>query len=227
MEEINVRELVKFIMSKIGIVIITTMLFLIGGIVYVKFLLTPMYHSSTTLILVSENQTNESSTNIQSDVTLNKNLVGTYSEIVKSRTVLNEVKRKLNLEETTDSLSSKIKVSSVENTEIIKIVVSDSDNKKAMEIANKTAEVFKGEVQRIYNLTNVSIVDKAYLQKTPYNINLPKQVAISGVIGIVVGLGIVFMIFYFDTTIKSAEDIEEKLGLTVLGKVTLIENKRK
>ena len=123
------------------------------------------------------------------------------------------------------TLSERISVSSVENTEIIKIQVSDENNKRAKEIATTTADVFMKEVKNIYNLTNVSVIDKASLEENPYNINIVKQLLIVGAIGFVLSSGIIFLIFYFDTTIKSSKDIEEKLGLPVIGNITLIDKK--
>ena len=104
--------------------------------------------------------------------------------------------------------------------------MNDKSAKKAQKIAETTADVFKDEVQKIYNLTNVSVVDKAYLAEKPYNINPVKQLLIFACSGIVIGSFIVFLIFYFDTSIKSSEEVEEKLGLPVIGKVVLVETKR-
>ena len=213
MEEINLAELFKFFISKIKFIAIATVACLVLGLVYVGFIITPMYHSSTTLILVGGND-NQNSTTTQNDINLNKNLVSTYSEIVKSRTVLQQVIDKLKLD-----------VSSVENTEIIKIQVSNKDNKVAKKIATTTADVFIKEVKNIYNLTNVSVIDKAILETNPYNINYVKQLLIAGLIGFVLSSLVVFLIFYFDTTIKSSKDIEEKLGLPVIGNITLIDKK--
>lgn len=223
--EIDVKELLKFFISKIKIIILCIFIFAIIGIIYVNFIIVPMYHSSTTLILVS-NDNSKNSTMLQSEVTLNKNLVATYSEIVKSRTVLTKVIDELHLDTDVANLSNQITVTSVENTEIIKIEVSDESAEKAQKIAKTTAEVFKDEVQKIYNLTNVSVVDKAYLAEKPYNINPIKQLTIFTCAGIVAGAFILFLIFYFDTSIKSSEEIEEKLSLPVVGKVVLVETKR-
>lgn len=224
MEEINLEELFKFFVSKIKFIILSVGVCLLLGFIYVQFLLTPMYHSSTTLILVSNNS-QQNTAALQSEVNLNKNLVTTYSEIVKSRSVLSQVIDKLKLDETTEELSKKITVSSVENTEIIKIQVSDKNNKEAKKIASTTAEVFMKEVQEIYNLTNVSTIDEASFEKEPYNVDLVKQLFISGAIGLVISIVVVFLVFYFDTTIKSSKDIEEKLDLPVIGNVTLIDKK--
>ena len=225
MEEINIKDLFNFFISKIKIIGIIVGVFVILGVLYVKFLQVPMYHSATTLILVSDNNNNNSAA-MQSDINLNKNLVSTYSEIVKSRTVLRKVKKELKLDMSIKELSKQIEVTSVENTEIIKIEVSDEDNKLAQKIAKEVAKTFMNEVKDIYNLTNITIIDKASLEKKPYNVSMIKQVGLFGISGLVIGSVVVFLIFYFDTSIKSSKDIEEKLGLPVIGNVTLIEKKK-
>ena len=223
--EIDIREFLKFFISKIKIIILCTFVFMIIGVVYINFLIFPMYNSSTTLILVS-NDNSQNSNALQSEVNLNKNLVTTYSEIVKSRTVLTKVIKKLNLDTDVATLSNQITVTSIENTEIIKIEVSDKSAKNAQKIAATTASVFKGEIERIYNLTNVSVVDKASLADKPYNISPIKQFLVFTFLGIGAASFIVFLIFYFDTSIKSSDDIEGKLNLPVIGKVALVDIKR-
>ena len=224
MEEINLGELVKFFVSKIKFILLAMEICLIIGFVYIKFIQVPMYHSSTTLILVSDNQ-QQSAASIQSDVTLNKNLVSTYSEIVKSRSVLQQVIKELKLDDNVASLSGRISVSSVENTEIIRIQVSDANNEKAQKIAETTAKIFISEVKKLYNLTNVSTIDEASLETSPYNINVIKQLTIALLLGLIGSVGIMFLIFYFDTTIKSSKDIEEKLGLVVVGNIPIVTKK--
>lgn len=220
MEEINLAELFKFLMSKIKFIILMSILAVGLCMFYITFLLTPMYHSSTTLILVGNNE-NQNLSLVQSEVNLNQNLVTTYSEIVKSRSVLNQVIEVLDLSCTAEELSERIHVSSIEDTEIIKIQVSDKDNSKAKEIASATSEIFMKEIQKIYKLTNVSVVDEASLEAEPYNVNIMKQLFIAAIIGFGLSSCFAFLVFYFDTSIKSSKDIEEKLGLAILGNVTI------
>lgn len=225
MEEINLAELFRFLLSKIKFIILITILAVGICMFYITFLLTPMYHSSTTLILVGNNE-NQNLSLVQSEVNLNQNLVTTYSEIVKSRSVLNQVIEALNLPCSAEELSERIHVTSVEDTEIIKIQVSDENNADARKIASTTSEIFMKEIQKIYKLTNVSIVDEASLEAKPYNVNITKQLFIAAVLGFGLASCGAFLIFYFDTSIKSGKDIEEKLGLAILGNVT-IANKNK
>ena len=86
--------------------------------------------------------------------------------------------------------------------------------------------MFGEEIKRHYKLQNVSVVDVAEEAEEPYNINFIKDAIIYFLIGFVVAAGIVFITYYFDTTIKSAEEVENKLELPVLGIVPKVKNKQ-
>ena len=154
----------------------------------------------------------------QNDVMLNNNLVATYSEMIKSRDILKQVINNLGLkDESTESLSNKINVSTTANTQTIIISVSDTDGKTAKLICDEVARVFTKEIVKIYKLDNVHVYEKAIVSNSPYNMNIVKDNVIYLLLGIVVGGGIIFLFFFFDTTIKSSEDIEEKMELNLLG----------
>ena len=222
MEEINLKDLFNYFMSKILIFIIITVLILLLGNIYSFALKTPLYKSTTSLVLVSESDKDSIT---QSDLTLNNNLVGTYTEIIKSRNVLGQVVNNLKLKESTGSLSSKINVTSVSNSQIIKISVSDADNKKAKLIADEIAKVFISETSKLYKLNNIKVIDEASIENSPYNMNIIKENIIYLAIGCALGLGIILLMYSLDTTIKTTEDIEEKLELTVLGTVPKVGDK--
>ena len=216
MEEIDLKELLIFIKDKIGLLITITAGVCLLGCIYGLILQTPMYESYTTVILSS----NEASSAInQADVNLNRVLVDTYAEIVKSRRVLTKVIDELNLETTYESLYNKISVSSVNDTEIIKITVSDKNAIEAKNIANVTAEYFTDEISELYNMNNVDILDEAIESEKPYNINVIKQTIIYFMLGFILAAGILFVIFYFDRSVKSIEQVEQKIKLPILGGV--------
>ncbi len=220
MEEIDLKELLDYFKSK-WLLIISAIILAVGfGNVYTIFTRVPLYKSDTTIVLVSENQ-NE--TYNSSELQMNKNLVGTYSEIIKSRKVISSVIKNLELNYTYQELKESITVTSITNTEIIKVSVSDKDSKAAKKIANEIAKVFSKEIQKIYRLNNVSIVDKAVESIKPYNVNYIKDNLIYVAIGLVLSSGIIFIKFYFDTSIKTSEEIENKLGMTILGIVPIVE----
>ena len=218
MEDLGLKELLEYVKEKLGVLISITIGICLIGCLYSLLIQKPMYKSYTTVIL-GGNETTTTQSITQSDVTLNQNLVETYAEVVKSKRVLNQVIKELNLNLTYEGLSNKINVTAVNDTEIIKIIVIDRNAKKAKNIANVTANYFTKEIVKLYNLNNVNILDEATESNAPYNINIIKQLIVYFMIGFVVATGVLFIIYYFDRTIKSAEQIEQKLKLPILGSV--------
>lgn len=220
MEEINLMELFNYYLKKLPIIIITIVIAIILGVCYIEYIQVPMYHGTTTIILVQKSSGNEDDINItQNELNVNEKLVSTYSEIVKSRRVLNQVKKELKLKTTTDDLAEQIEVTAVTETSIIKVTVSDKNKKQAVKIANEVAKVFKSEITKIYNLENVSVIDEAIVEKAPYNVSIPKQMVIYILVGLVLSCGVIFVMYYFDNTIKSKKEIETNLGLPVLAEI--------
>lgn len=222
MEEIDLKELFIFIKTKTATILLIVIGVCLLGVFYSIFIQNPMYNSYTTVVL-GGNENSNTQTITQNDITLNKNLVDTYAEIVKSRRVLGQVIDELELSISYDSLCEKISVSAVNETEIIKITVKDEDAIEAKNIANATAHYFSEEIVKLYNINNVNILDEAIVNKSPYNINIPKQLIIYILVGIVLAFGLVFVIFYFDRTIKTVEQVEQKIGLPILGNIEIFE----
>ena len=219
MEEIDLKELFDFMMGKLLLLIVITIAVCLVGSIYGLVLQTPMYRSYTTVILSGNDSASNNATITQSDITLNKNLVDTYAEIVKSRRVLSQVIDELDLDTSYEGLSRQISVTAVNNTEIIKITVSDENAVTAKNIANVTANFFINEVKGLYNIDNVNVLDEAIESGSPYNINVIKQIVIYLMIGFVFGASILFIIFYFDRTIKTVDQIETKIKLPILGSI--------
>lgn len=224
MEEINLKELFEYFVSKLPIIVIAALLTTLVGIAYGLWFQKPMYNSYTTIVLTrtDNNSTTTDGTGItQSDILLNQNLVSTYREIIKSKRILNQVINNLDLNISTDELEKNISVTSEKDTEVIKISVNNSNPTDAKDIANEIERVFSNEIISIYNIKNITIIDYAEEDTTPYNINVPKQIILAFLIGFILACAVIFVTFYFDTTIKSSEEIENKLGLPVLGVVPL------
>ena len=237
MEELDLRELFNMFWSKkIEIVIITLIFVIIGG-VYSYMFTTPKYKSSTTLVLATLNDTTIGKTTTaasgdaitQTELTLNSNLVSTYSELVKSKAVLREVISNLNLNDINeDQLKKNVSVTAVKDTELIEISVSSTNSTYPSKIANEIAKVFTAKVAEIYNINNVHVVDKAEVSKTPYNINHIKDLIIFAFIGVVIAAAKILLMNMLDNTVKTEQDIEHATGMMVLAQIPKInENNKK
>lgn len=218
MEELDLKELFNMFWTRITHIILIVLIFIVIGIIYSYLFVTPKYQAYTTLVLASssEDNTTKGETITQTDISLNNNLVATYSELIKSKTVVREVINNLNLNKTESQVKSNISVNNVKSTQMIRIDVVDEDPYQAKIIANEVAKIFSDEVSKIYKINNVYVVDEAEEETVPYNINHMKDVAMFAFIGLVVACIYVLIANMLDTTVKGKEDVERRLGLTVL-----------
>lgn len=222
MEEIDLKEILKTFWNKRFHILVIIVLFIIAGIVFTMNFITPKYTSSTTLILASVNSGSTSDATkidtsvIEKDITLNAKLVSTYSELIKSKNILRQVMFNLNIDMDEDELRKNINVSTVEDTELIEIAVTNENSEIASEIANEIANVFKEQIKVYYDIENVQVVDIAEADDKPSNINHKRDVALFILIGMVVSCGYVLILNMLDNTVKSIEDAERISGLTVL-----------
>lgn len=217
MEEFNILEFLKYYWNKIIFVIIFTILGLVISIIYTAKIQVPVYEAKTSLVLVNNSQ--ENTTITQTDITINKNLVSTYREIIQSRRILSKVISNLNLDIAYDDLKDNVKVSTKEDTEIINIFVYNEKSSLAKRIANEIAKVFEAEITTIYNIENVSIIDEATTDSSPYNVHVLKQFILGTGAGFLISSLLIAVLYYFDDTIKSEEEIEKEFKLPILGSV--------
>ena len=216
--EIDIRELFQIIRKRLWIIISFILVaVLLSGIVSM-FFLDDIYESSTTLIVSKQSDGNNNDLQI-SDINLARNLVDTYSVIIKSNRVLESVLSDLNLDMTLSNLKSKINVSAEGNTEIIRINVEDTIPERAKDIANSLANVFIKEVDTLLKMENVQIIDIARVPNSPIRPRVFMNIAIAGMLGLMIGLGLVLLIEYLDNTIKTPEDVLKHMQLSVIGSI--------
>ena len=226
MEEIDLKELFEIFWHKKLQIILIVLIFMVIGIIYTVGFVTPMYSSSTTLVLAGtsssadENQISETITT--TDLTINSKLVATYSKLVKGKNILGQVISNLGIKVNEDDLRKNVNVTSVEDTELIEITVSNENAEYAAKIANEIAKVFEEKIAgEIYNINNVHIVDEATVETEPSNVNHLKNIVIFAFIGAVVAVMYVLIANMLDTTVKTQEDIEKSIKIPVLASIPM------
>lgn len=219
----DINRLLKIVSNNKKFIILILIIFIAIGYIYSFNYKTPMYKSTATFVLVQNSEDSESIT--QKDITINQNLISTYSNIAKSNKVLKQVVENLNLNTSESELSKQISVEAVKNTEVLKISVINKDSELAAKIANELFDIFSKEVSKLYNISNVHIMDSAEKTEIPYNINHIKDIIIFLIAGIGVSTVLITIIYLLDTTIKSEKDVETYTDLTVLSTIPLTNTK--
>lgn len=221
-ETISLKELFLTLKKRIVLIIsIVLAAVMISGVVS-YFILTPIYQSSTQILV---NQAKEDQQYSTTEVQTNLQLINTYNVIIKSPAILDIVKHELNLSESTRQLNEKITVQSEQNSQVVNISVQDESPEQAAAIANKTAEVFQKEIANIMKINNVTILAKAEVgeNQSPVKPQPLLNIAIALVVGLMAGVGLSFLLEYLDNTVKNEEDIEKVIGLPLLGKIATID----
>lgn len=207
------------------IVLITVIATLASGIVS-YFVIKPVYKADISVIIGKTEKDNSEINPTISDVTMYQTMVKTYSEFTKSRTVAEDVIKKLNLKPMTASeLLSMITVAPKGTTEFLTITVKSKDKEQAMKIANQLAQSLKEISAGIKKSDNVTILDKALLPAEQDSPNPKLNILIAFFVGIMFSIGVVFMIELLDNTIKTKEEVEKLLGLPVIGLIPLEDGK--
>lgn len=202
------------------ITVLTLIAALISGTIS-YFLLTPVYESSTQ-ILVNQKQSKNQLDSYQ--IKSNIDMINTYSVIIKSPAILEKVIDDLELEQSVDQLSQKITINSQENSQVFSLTVEDSNPSKAVKIANTVSGTFQKEIKDIMNVDNVSILAKAEVKENPTPVKPSPllNIAIAVVVGLMAGIGLAFLLEYMDNTIRDEKDIETLLDLPLLGSIQKI-----
>lgn len=219
--EIDLIEVLRVLFRRKWILVLCAIV--CAGIAYgyTDRMIVPEYTSKTTLMVngAKGNIGDIASSFDLSSINVSQKIVVTYSEIIKSRKVLEQVIERLELSYSYNQLLSMVVSAPLNETEILDITVTNTDPELAADIANTIANVFIKEVIRILKVDNVEIIDEAIPIYQSVNVSLVRNVVLGFVIGIVLGAGIVFLLFMLDHTIKNEEDVKKYLDLPVLGSV--------
>lgn len=221
-ETIDLLELLGVLRQHILALLLTTVLAALAGFLVSSFVLTPQYQASALMIV---NTRQDTSANVTSDqLTSASRLVSTYSIIVKSDTVLNQVIANLGLNMTYETLASKVEVSAVDETQVMEITVTDPNPDGARQVCEQITQVAPDAILTAVEAGSVKVISAASVDPDPVSPNIPRNTAIAGVLGLVVCVGILFLRVLLDNKINTENDVTKHLGLTVIGVIPNYEN---
>ncbi|CYW30663.1 YveK family protein [Streptococcus suis] len=213
--EIDVLSLLKTLWSKKFLIIITALFGAGIAFVYSSFLVTPQFDSTTRIYVVSQNvEAGAGLTN--QELQAGTYLVKDYKEIILSQDVLSRVKTELGLVE---DISDKITVNIPVDTRIVSITVRDADPNVSARIANSLRTVAAQKIIEVTKVSDVTTLEEAVPAEQPSTPNTKRNIAIGMLAGTMLAVGFVLVVDILDDRVKRPQDIEEVMGLTLLGVV--------
>lgn len=220
---IDLREIFLLLRKHLLVLAAVTLVFALSGGLITKFLMPPQYQAAATLIVNSrEDQTGQ--TYITNDqITSAAKLVNTYSVILTSDTVLEKTIEDLGLDMTYQQLVKKVSISSVNDTQVMRITVQDADPQLAQDIAASIVEQAPEIIIQTVKAGSVEVISQAKAGQNPVSPSLKKNVSVSAILGFIVCFGVVLVRHLLNNKFMTESDITNRLGLTVLGVIPSVE----
>ncbi len=218
----EIREYLNIVKKRLMLILVITLLFIFTSAVFSYIIIKPQYKADISVI-IGKSQTTQASSYNYNDLVMYEKLVKTYSVMATSRKVMEDVKQKLSIDLSVGKLISMVSVSPNGDTQFLTIAVKSSDPQLAQKIANQIAISLAEESKAVLNEDNVHILDQALLPEKPDSPKPVLNIAIALFLGLMVSVGIVFLMEYLDNTVKNQDEIERLIGVPVIGIIPIVQ----
>lgn len=215
--ELDLKDLFMELVSFWQVIVLALALGAVIAFAVSRFLMTPKYEATSELYVLSKSTSITSLADIQTGTSLTND----YMVVVKGRPVLEQVIANLGLNETYRSLRDKVSLENPSNSRILMITVRDENPLVAKTIADRIAEVGADFIAMKMDQDAPTIIQYGYADGEPVSPNTMKNTVIGGFLGMLLAVAVIVLSYLFNDTIMTAEDVEKKLGLNVLGSLPL------
>jgi capsular polysaccharide biosynthesis protein len=216
-DEIDLMDLIFILIRNWKIIAGSTMVVFILGTIF-AFTRPDIYKAETTL-MVSSGQIYTASSLDNSEIDRNQRLVTSYTEIARSESIMRNVINKLDLDTEPEKIAKLVEVTPVEETEFIKISYTDKDPYKAAMLVNEVANEFIAKIKQVMRFENLNIVEKARIPEKPEPKKRAIIMAVSLVLGMMLGGFIAFVLEFLHSKLRKPEDMEKIMGCSVLANI--------
>lgn len=218
---IDISQFLSVLSKRKSIIITITLVAVIISAILSFFILTPVYKSTVTVIIGNKNDTSQQ-TSVQYDqVMMYQNLTKTYSEIATSKYIEQKALDALGNGMTIDKFSKLITVTPETGTQILDIAAEANTAQDALNEVTAVSEAFVANAKNVYAAGDVRILDKGQLPIKASKPNKALNIAVAFFLGLMLSIGVSFLLEYMDSTMKNADDIKRYLELPVLGTIPM------
>lgn len=225
-ETISLEEIFRTIRRRLGLIITISILSLALSAFITFVVITPTYQATTQILVNNEQE--ESNTNQLQSNQIDLQLINTYSAILRSPVILNDVIEDLGLDTKASGLINKLTIGNEQNSKVMVLTVTDTDPKLAVDIANGITETFVNKIEDLMSIDNVNVLMTADITDSlsPVSPNVNINLAIGLVLGAILGIGLAFLLDFLDKTFRSEKEVEELLELPVIGMISEMDMKK-
>ena len=213
--EIDLLELLMVMKKHLAAILMAGIVGLVIMFAYTSFLATPLYSASSMMYVMPDNSNSMNSSTL-SDMQVGQQLTSDYSSMIKSRSFMEDVIKKLNLTIDYQQLLEKVEVTNPTSSRILQVTVNDPNPQTAADIANEVASVAESKLKEITGMQAIKIYEEAAMPDRPSSPSLKKNCALGLLAGLVLAMAVITILYLLDDSIKTEDDIEKYLGMTTL-----------
>lgn len=220
-EVIRIDDLIEALKKRwIMIVTITLLATLISGLVSL-FLIKPQYEASTKVFIGKGTGEDEAYNN--NDIQMYQKLMKTYSEMIKTKDLIERAIEDSNIDLTVGDIAGGITVVPVADTQILQIKFKSGDRYEAKQVIEAITDEFVITSKELVPNGNTRVIESVELPENPVSPNKKMNIAIAFLLGLMVGIGLTFLLEFLDNTFKNKEEMERVLDIPVIGVIPVID----
>lgn len=223
MEEqvISIEEIFEALKKRWKMIALITILATVVSGVLSFFVIDPVYEASTKVFIGKEENSEEGYNS--SDIQMYQKLLKTYAQAIKTRDLLDAAIKETKYDLTVGQVSSGLTVTPVTDTQILEIKYQSLDPKEAEVILKSISNEFIKISKELVPNGNVRVIETVEMPENPISPNKAMNIAIAFLLGLMVSVGLVFLLEYMDNTYKTKEQLEKELEIPVLGIIPTID----
>lgn len=227
----NISEVLDGIKDKWKNVVLIVLSFLLISSIYNIFFINKEYEANVKIFIGKQKFKNITETYNNEEINLYQRLITTYSEVIKSKKLINESIKgsKMNYLQDKykninyDLLMENLTVNPIANTQIIEIKYKSLNPQQSYDLLYSITENLISYSKELYTNVNITILEQVHV-----NLNqlMNKKLTIIGlglILGLIVGIGGIIGVMYLNNTYKNQKSLEEEIGLTVIGVIPKID----
>lgn len=212
--EMDLFELLRHLKKKTAVLLAVCLLSAVLGFLGTKLFILPNYTAVTRVYVLNRS---DDTAVVSADFSLSNYMINDYQVLITGQNVTKAVAKQLNLDMTHEELAKKIRVSAPDNTRVLQISVTDTEARRAADIANAVRDTAAAQIKAIMDVDAVNLVYEAEVPEEPTSPNVWLNTAIAALVGLLAATGVYGVIFLLDDTLRTEEDVERYLGLSTLG----------
>jgi len=216
-EIIKIEDILDILLKRWKMILSVTLLATLTAGIISFFIIAPKYEASTKVFIGKENTKDQNYNN--SDIQMYQQLLKTYAGVITTNDLVEKAIEKADLNVTSKEVLETLTVTPSPNTQILEIKYTSTDKVLSRDLVNAvTTQFIKTSTDLIPN-GNVKIIESVKMPENPVSPNKKMNIAIAFLLGLMISVGFAFLLEFMDNTFKTKEQLEQILGVPVIGAI--------